>query len=176
MPSDNLERVFPNLLQDGYQITSPEDYQYNCIAYAADDNRNWWQPSEQGGTYWTHDDSRLTLENYIQAYATLDYEPCDTEELEEGYEKVALYVDAFGIPSHAAKQKESGVWTSKLGELEDIEHNTLNAFDGSDYGRVAQILRRARKKTGGTNEQRQPDGERGIQELQGTNQESNVSS
>lgn len=43
---------------------------------------------------------------------------------------------------HAARQQPSGVWTSKLGQMEDIEHNMLEALRGDVYGRVGLILRR----------------------------------
>jgi hypothetical protein len=47
-----------------------------------------------------------------------------------------------GKPKHAARQLANGRWTSKLGELEDIEH-TLNGLDGIWYGSVMLILKRA---------------------------------
>ncbi len=40
-----------------------------------------------------------------------------------------------------ARQVESGLWTSKLGSLEDIEHS-LEALEGSVYGAVAVLLKR----------------------------------
>ncbi len=63
-----------------------------------------------------------TLSAYIQAYQTLGYEPCDSTDLEDGYEKIVLYINEEGIPTHAAKQLSTGKWSSKLGDLEDIEH------------------------------------------------------
>ncbi|MEG3937912.1 hypothetical protein QT995_07080 [Microcoleus sp. S36b_A3] len=63
-----------------------------------------------------------TLEEYIQAYEMLGYEICKGDRLEVGYQKIGLYVDSKGIPTHAARQLPNGKWTSKLGWLEDIEH------------------------------------------------------
>jgi hypothetical protein len=40
------------------------------------------------------------------------------------------------IPTHAALQLESGDWTSKLGDFEDISHSTIEAVSGPVYGRV----------------------------------------
>ena len=37
-----IERDFPNLLTTGYEITSPDTIDYNCIAWAAEDNERWW--------------------------------------------------------------------------------------------------------------------------------------
>lgn len=58
-----------------------------------------------------------------------------------GFQKVAFFVGANGVPTHAARQLPSGLWTSKLGEWEDIEH-TLHALEGDIYGTVALLLKR----------------------------------
>ncbi len=73
---------------------------------------------------------------------TLGYETCDNAELEAGFEKVAIYAHANRLPTHAAKQLPSGLWSSKIGRGEDIEHNTLESLAGRLYGDVAQILKR----------------------------------
>ncbi len=67
------------------------------------------------------------------------------------FEKIAIYVDTDGVPTHAARQLPDGSWTSKLGDWEDIQHQTLEALEtGNDkahqelgYGKVAKIMRRA---------------------------------
>ena len=78
------------------------------------------------------------------------FDPCENNsiELEEGIEKVALYVDSSNEVSHAARQKENGTWASKLGDLEDIEHKKLDALygDAPTYGTLAKILKRSRIK------------------------------
>ena len=66
-------------------------------------------------------------------------------DLEPGVEKVAIYADEHGEPQHAARQLPSGNWTSKIGSLEDIEHNTLRAVEGPMSGTVARILKRLRQ-------------------------------
>jgi hypothetical protein len=74
----------------------------------------------------------------------MGYEECATDELEPGFEKVVIYMDEDGFPTHAARQLENGNWTSKLGGWEDIEHTSLSCLEGTDlaYGTVAVILRR----------------------------------
>jgi hypothetical protein len=61
--------------------------------------------------------------------------------LELEYQKIAIYIDVSGTPTHAARQLPNGKWTSKLGWLEDIEHE-LDGLTGDRYGCVAQILKR----------------------------------
>ena len=66
------------------------------------------------------------------------------DEADEAFYR-ALYTDAQGTPTHAARQLESGDWTSKLGKSVDIRHSTLAALGGEMYGRVAFLLRRPRE-------------------------------
>ena len=60
---------------------------------------------------------------------------CLEETLESGFEKVALYGSGF-MYTHAARQLPDGRWTSKLGQKEDITHNTPDDVAGGVYGEV----------------------------------------
>jgi hypothetical protein len=141
----DLERFFPRLRGSAYRVTSPRDRRYNCIAWAAGDTqRCWWPgaPPDDDGYCWPPGVSEEeTVAAFLAAFATLGYVPAMGEELEPGWEKVALFADALGVPTHAARQLADGHWTSKLGRLEDIEHN-LRDLEGEDYGRVVQVLKR----------------------------------
>ena len=46
------ESLFPDLVRTGYQITSPPDPVYNCIAHAAGVTDDWWWPDPDGFDYW----------------------------------------------------------------------------------------------------------------------------
>jgi hypothetical protein len=141
--SSLIESLFPNLASAGYRITSPATPDYNCIAWAAGDEENWWWPDPFGDYFWPSQAAREeTVEAYAAAYHTLGYELCSSAEVEAEFEKIALYVNASGVPTHATRQQPSGVWTSKVGQLEDIEHITLEALQGETYGSVGLILRR----------------------------------
>jgi hypothetical protein len=82
----------------------------------------------------------LTLESFVSTFGLLGYEECRSSEFEQGYEKVALYADATGKPTHAARQLPSGAWTSKLGGHVDIEHKATDGVEGDDYGIVVAVL------------------------------------
>jgi hypothetical protein len=146
--SNHIESRFPNLANGVYTITSPQTGQYNCVAWAARNDRRWWWPSESPYAYWPENVLlEETLESFVQVFLNQGYEPCNNDDLEAGYEKVAIYVDSSGTPTHMARQLESGRWTSKLGKLEDIEHETLEQLEGpSSYGVAFQILKRPRLK------------------------------
>ena len=141
MVDAQLERMFPNLAQSGYRVTSPATRYYNCIAWAADDTEDWWWPAPNA--YWPvaapYEES---LDAFVQAFRTLGYELCDNGDLEAECEKIALYADTSGKPKHAARQLVSGKWTSKVGRGVDIEHNTLEALSGDLYGDVVLFLKR----------------------------------
>lgn len=137
-----IEENFPNLRNTPYQITSPHTALYNCIAWAANDQTKWWWPDIFGMAYWPPGVPRIeTLEAFVQAYETIGYEICSQSSHETGYEKVAIYIDSEGKPTHAARQLPNGFWTSKLGQGHDISH-TLQGVEGKTYGTVGQILKR----------------------------------
>ena len=140
----SLEASFPRLRETGYRITSPATNEYNCIAWAAGESDRWWWPDPSGISYWPEGAPRQeTLEAFLVAFSTVGFELCSSEVPEGGVEKVAIYVNALGEPTHMARQLSSGGWTSKLGKSEDIEHQ-FDSLDGSQvYGSVAYILKRS---------------------------------
>jgi len=145
MSAAQIELLFPELKLSRCRITSAPTPSYNCFAWAGGDTRNWWQPLALGGYYWPPEiPNELTLENLVAVYARLGYLRCDSAELEPAVEKIAIYVQADGTPAHAARQTDSGAWTSKLGELEDVEHPTLGSLK-SFYGEIRQVLKRPRR-------------------------------
>lgn len=143
-----LESVFPQLNSKNYRLASPADGTYNCIAFAANDTQSWWWPTEKpiGGYYWPPGAPREeTLEAFKVAFETLGYKECQDGDLEPQAEKVALYVNPDGTPSHAARQLPSGDWVSKLGPNVDIEHvhpDAVGGGEGHGYGRVALYMAR----------------------------------
>ena len=138
-----VEKIFPNLRISGYLITSPATAEYNCIAWAAGDTERCWWPDNNNVGYWPFGVERKeTLDAFVKTYETLGFTICQNSNYEFGFEKIAVYVDAGGKPTHAARQLNSGHWTSKLGQLVDIEHNTLGGLENSQYGVVAVFMKR----------------------------------
>jgi hypothetical protein len=144
-----LEDFFPQLQTTGYTITSPATPDYNCIAWAAGVTDDWWWPDPMGISAWPAAAPRSeTVEAFLAAFESLGYVRCDDALFEPGFEKVALYA-VDGVPKHAARQLPSGRWTSKCGELEDIEH-ALDGLVGTWYGTVVHILKRPLSAQGST--------------------------
>ncbi len=83
------------------------------------------------------------------AFELVGFEQCESPDHEPGFEKVAIYADDDGAPTHAARQLEDGRWASKLGDWEDIEHESPENLESgthmrSKYGEVALVMRRNR--------------------------------
>jgi hypothetical protein len=137
----DLETIFPGLHGSTYQVTSPASEVYNCIAWAAGDVGRWWWPDLLKQRYWPVATARAeTLPAFQEAFASLGFVLCQDDKPESGFEKIALFADDQG-PQHAARQLANGRWTSKLGELEDIEHY-LHDLEGAEYGKVVILMRR----------------------------------
>jgi hypothetical protein len=142
---NELETLFPALRGTDYRLASPKDRKYNCIAWAAADFQRWWWPDpppDDAGYFWPPGVSHAaTVAAFVAAFATLGYEPGEGEAAEAGWERIALYATADGVPTHAARQLPNGRWSSKLGRGEDIEHG-LHDLEGEIYGTVVQIMKR----------------------------------
>lgn len=137
-----LLQLFPALANSGWKITSRQTNEYNCIAWAANDENSWWWPDPMNIYYWPESAPREeTISAFRVAFSSLGFEQCDDGVHENGYEKIALFIGADGKPSHMARQLPSGNWTSKIGGLEDIEH-PLEAIEGKYYGNAKHFLKR----------------------------------
>lgn len=84
-----------------------------------------------------------SVESAIQFFETYGFTPTtlDDVSVEPGVIKIAIYGDDEGY-THAARQLTNGKWTSKIGKLQDIEHDTLDALSSKAYGQVVQIMRK----------------------------------
>ena len=135
---------FPRLGVNDSEKTSPEADRYNCIAWAAGNDTEWWEPSPDG--VWPSDAPYApTIEALTRVYASLGYEVCLDGSLETGYEKIAIY-GHDGEYEHAARQLPDGRWTSKLGPNEDIVHVNAECLTGGIYGELAHFMKRKCKQ------------------------------
>ncbi len=148
--SQKFESHLPGLRTTPFRVTSFADHKYNCIGWAANDASNWWWPEGDAPTiYWPPSASReITIDAFAAVFVMLGYTVGGDDSHEPGLEKVALFADAAGTPTHAARQLPTGRWTSKLGYAEDIEHE-LRALEGEVYGAVALILKRSLQQKSG---------------------------
>jgi hypothetical protein len=135
-------RFFPQLKSKNFRITSRQTTSYNCIAYAGGANDDWWDIAD-GYTWPGLIRSRYVLA-VISVFGQQGYTPCGMDaSLEPGWEKVAIYSKGDRY-THAARQLESGNWTSKLGKSQDIIHRSLDDLFGPIYGELACVMKRQR--------------------------------
>lgn len=138
---DYLFDWFPELESVHWRKTSDEDDDYNCIAWAAGNDRRWWWPNRLGRNHWPSGVPPIpTLDAFRRMFATLGYSECESESYEDGWERVAVYAKDV-LVTHAARQVGPKRWTSKLGYDIDIEHE-LRGLEGKEYGYVKLVLRR----------------------------------
>ena len=146
-----LEIKWPKLTSANYKKTSEATARYNCLAFANDNERKWWEAGLHGGLYYWPESVPDTLEGWVRLFEVQGYECTTNRAIEPRFEKVAIYVDLKDLlPGHVAKS-DGKVWKSKLGKYQDIQHSTLDVLEGDrecEYGIVERILRRRIKKPG----------------------------
>jgi len=128
---------FPKVTQSNCRHTSPETYDYNCIAWAYERNDVWCQP----GFFWPIPRKENTIEAYKELFSSIGYKCCEDASYEEGFQKIALYIKDEK-PTHAARQLTTGKWTSKLGRDIDVEHDYPEVLDGPEYGSASIFMKR----------------------------------
>ena len=141
MVEPSLEDVFPGLRGQSYQITSPRDDRYNCIAFAAGDDQNWWWPDSAGkmhglqvllGPRRWRSSAKRSRRWVMSSAATIGWNPAMRK---------SRCLRWLGLPKHACRQLPNGRWASKLGRSEDIEH-ALHDLTGTAYGKVVLFMKR----------------------------------
>jgi hypothetical protein len=137
-----IETDYPHLKSTGYEVTSPDTIDYNCVAWAMEETDSWWWPNPESESYWPPNVPRKeTLEAFIQTFAIFGYQVCENSDLEKDFQKIAIYV-LNAKPTHVSRQLDKGNWTSKLGSNEDIIHHTLEGLESEKYGEVITIMKR----------------------------------
>ena len=141
----NVAEILPGI-EGHYTKTSEATIDYNCLAWALGRNDKWFATARFCvGYYWPpaieREWSKAAIRKIFESYGYV--EESLFPHLEVGYEKVAMYADDDGIPTHFARQLPNGNWTSKLGELIDVEHEDLDCLMGPEaYGTVVLILKK----------------------------------
>ncbi len=136
-----LKKQFPNLHDIATKTTSGPSAAYNCIAWAFKDSRRVWWPDPRRA-YWPlrTQPTHTTMESFDALFASLGWQETSNRSTESGYEKIALYA-LRGVPTHASRLLDTGMWTSKLGQYIDISHD-ITELEGPEYGQISKIYRK----------------------------------
>lgn len=141
-----------------FRPTNPATERFNCVAWALHDRSRFWWPGGHPGYFLEDDDKpcdywpvRLTepdpasnLDHFFRLFADHGFRACRDGALEHGVEKVVFYTQSCrGVElfQHAARQLPSGLWTSKLGRLIDLEHAAPQDLC-EEYGETLTFLGR----------------------------------
>ena len=140
-------QLFPSLFPENHRVINSPSRLYNCIAWAAGfTDRQLWPgvpELEEEGVQWPADlPQDESLGSVVAFFESLGYQQCDDPDLEDEFEKVAVFADEDDL-THASKQLPSGWWTSKMGwNGVTIEHDSLACIEGSQYGQAVLFLKR----------------------------------
>ena len=136
---------FPASYVEPLLVTSIATGDYNCIAWALHDTTRFYWTGPAEFFYWPDDLSREeSIESFVHLFRQQGFEICPNALKERGFTKIALFAKE-GVPTHAARQLPNGLWTSKLGILEDVQH-TLSAISGGLYGSVVLVFKKRKNK------------------------------
>jgi hypothetical protein len=138
MSRSDVESDFPGLIGKQYDL-SPEDFNYNCLSFALGDYSQWWEPPKGPGQYWPpgfSDDTTVeTVEAIIRLHGfTVEIMPNE----KPSSDAIAIYATSNHW-RHFAKFSH-GVWSSKLGDGNDVSGVTLQDLEMPIYGKVVKVL------------------------------------
>jgi hypothetical protein len=114
-----------------------------------DTSTKWWPiPIEEAPEYYWPEGARRddSIDAFIDGFGQEGFHACEDADLEEGFDKIAVYASGNNSPQHVARQLPSGRWTSKLGPDEDIEHGSLSDLQASRYGYPVLFMRKPRDR------------------------------
>lgn len=132
MPKSFINKLWPNLSPSNYELKSNPTPDYNCVAWANGVNTEPIDLSlDEDGEPLIYPD--LSSLPYIEYFQKEGFVLCEDADFEEGFEKIALYENHKGSFEHVARQLGKDLWTSKLGEWEDIQHTSLEALAYRNY-------------------------------------------
>lgn len=142
-----LNGRFPKLVAGAFLPTSKATPRYNCIAFAAGDERHWWQGERNGSRYyWPYGFPRTTdVKTVARIFKERGFELTENRDVESGFEKIAIYADIDDLEFSHIARSDGTVWTSKLGSGQDIHHFSLDVLEGNEmdeYGVVDSVYRR----------------------------------
>lgn len=136
-----MKKNFPNS-QGNWVQTSEHTIEYNCVAWVLGSNNKWWQPLTLGGDWPSDISESYNVNSYIELFIKFGFEKCVDYEFESEYDKIAIFQNTENNEfSHVSKLIEPGIWSSKMGDYEDIRHN-IKALENSVYGSIHCYMKR----------------------------------
>lgn len=123
------------------RFDSEQSDDYNCLGWAlGTDLISVWPPGDdpvtRAANYWPSDlPQDLSVASIEALLLRFGYQRCERGSAREGYEQIALFTIGEE-PTHLARQRPGGDWTSKLGGLADVLHDEAHHAECPQYGTV----------------------------------------
>ena len=142
-----IEQLFPGLCGTPWAIKSRKSRRYNCLAWAAREKHRRWDFGK--GAFWPPGVKRASGFAYlVGAFQAEGFSVCDKatcQKYDPNCDSIVLYkLNIRG--THAARLLHNGMWSSKLGDAEDIQHQTPEALTSILYGEPFVYMKRQRKQ------------------------------
>ncbi|MGZ5481192.1 MAG: DUF7689 domain-containing protein [Pyrinomonadaceae bacterium] len=142
---NEIEQLFPKLCGTPWAIKSRKTRRYNCLAWAAREKHRRWDFTK--GAYWPPGVKRLSGIAYLvgaylaEGFSVSNQSACQS--YDSTSDSIVLYERNL-IGMHAARLLANGMWSSKLGDLEDVQHKTPEDISGTRYGNPIVYMKRKR--------------------------------
>ncbi len=130
----SIKKHFPNLTFESFKYTSEKTDDYNCAAWSIEIEDEWIQFRDPKGML------DVSITTYINYFTNLGFSITNDKNFEEGVKKIAIYKNEQDEFKHVARLMSNGKWTSKIGDWEDIEHDTLEVLADRSYGKPCLIM------------------------------------
>lgn len=143
MTRADFELGFPLLRGTNWAIKSRRTRRCNCIAWAAREKHRRWDFGDQD--FWPEGvDKEDAIKYLIAAYAKFGFKVCHRDECDKygGQHDIIVLYELNGEWLHAARMLHNGMWSSKMGDCEDIQHETPEALSGVRYGDPTVFMKR----------------------------------
>ena len=160
---DSISRIFLDLKDDDFDITSDDTPIYNCIGFAIGFTDVWvalGHPTRIPWFWWPETvPFSSDKDALVKTFEYFGFIKCDDDQIELGWDKVALYGDDVQW-LHAAKVIGPNLYHSKLGCGHDIHHkgdkDLLQRTRRPDdsYGKVYQYMKRKTEDAHITNDKK----------------------
>lgn len=142
---DEIEQLFPKLHGTPWEIKSRKTRRYNCLAWAAREKHRRWDFTK--GAHWPPGVKRASGIAYlVGAFQAEGFSVCnesDCRKYDSTADSIVVY-EMNRIGMHAARLLANGMWSSKLGDVEDVQHKTPEDISGTTYGNPIVYMKRKR--------------------------------
>jgi hypothetical protein len=139
-------KLFPRLIEGkNCRTSSGQTWEYNCVAWALGIEDKFIWPDMVGEYFWPdHLPRGRGIDNFLAFFRAEGFQVGACANY-VSHETIAIYMQG-PLVEHIAWCSEVGFWESKLGDLVDVVHASVDDVGGGIYGEYAMSLSRLRRR------------------------------